>query len=63
MNTKMDGIKIKIGLIICQTKMKYENSKNSYKVENSTKSYKIVRKRLFPCLSGAFLSKITGYFR
>ena len=37
MNTKMDGIKIKIGLIICQTKMKYENSKNSYKVENSTK--------------------------
>ena len=58
MNTKMDGIKIKIGLIICQTKMKYENSKNSYKVENSTKSYTNEK-----VISGAFLGKLTGYFR
>jgi len=33
MNTKIDDLKIKIGLIICQTKMKYENSKNSYKIK------------------------------
>ena len=58
MNTKMDGIKIKIGLIICQTKMKYENSKNSYKVENSTKSYTYEN-----VISGAFLGKLTSYFR
>ena len=45
MNTKIDDLKIKIGLIICQTKMKYENSKNSYKVQKCTKSYKIVQIR------------------
>ena len=46
MNTKIDDLKIKIGLIICQTKMKYENSKNSYKVQKCTKSYKIVQNRM-----------------
>lgn len=50
MNTKMDDLKIKIGLIICQTKMKYENSKNSYKVQNCTfrtESYIFVQNRTF----------------
>ena len=61
MNTKIDDLKIKIGLIICQTKMKYENSKNSYKVQKCTKSYKIVQIRTKTLLL-TFLGKLTGFY-